>query len=340
VVIIPQIEDLLLNEYNRALDLRNLNKSRIMTFRGLSIGTSFTLIATIFTAPVFAIGIYIFVVMFISGLIISLFFTEYGLVSKLERIENYCNYIQIIIKKFKEKEIEEFEKRLDNPKTMEESTTYTNKNPFIPLSYIFNYLRKEEINLAKVKESYKNAELSTILKKEPIKLKDWIMESFNVIRFIILIIIAITIAFISIMGITTGSEVGISWFDAYSLVHVGIGVSIFFFLSLLHTIPKFQSKKEWLSMLSVFILTIFLLIGWEIIENTLVLALGIKASGKIDSPQNLTSDLIFGILGAGFLLIVFNIFYEEKKMEWVYYVIGGVSSSLYFIYLLIFALFF
>jgi len=327
VVIIPKIEDLLLNEYNRALDLRNLSKSRIMTFRGLSIGTSFTLVATIFAAPVFAIGIYILIVVIISGLIISLFFTEYGLVSKLERIENYCNYIQIIIKKFKEKEIEELEKRLESANSIEKSTNDTNKNPFIPLSFIFNYLKKEEKNLAEVKESYNNAKLSTILNKEPIKLKDWIIESFNVIRFIILIIIVITIVFISIMGISTGSEVGVSWFDAYSLVHVGFGIFLFLLLSLLHTIPK------WLSMLSVFILTILGLIGWEIIENTLFLALGIKVSGKIDNPQNLTSDMIFGILGAGFLLIVFNIFYEEKK--WVYYVIGGVSSILYFIYLFV-----
>lgn len=306
-----------------------------MTFRGLSIGTSFTLVATIFTAPVFAIGIYILLVVIISGLIISLFFTEYGLVSKLERIENYCNYIQIIIKKFKKKEIEELEKRLESANSVEKSTNDTNKNPFIPLSFIFNYLKKEEINLAKVKESYNNAKLSTILNKEPIKLKDWIIESFNVIRFIILIIIVITIVFISIMGISTGSEVGVSWFDAYSLVHFGFGIILFLLLSLLHTIPKFQGKIEGLSMLSVFILTILGLIGWEIIENTLLLALGIKVSGKIDNPQNLTSDLIFGILGAGFLLIVFNFFYEEKKMKWVYYVIGGVSSILYLIYLFV-----
>ncbi|HEA70727.1 hypothetical protein LCGC14_0505520 [marine sediment metagenome] len=55
---IPKIEELLLNEYNRALDLRNLSKSRIMTYRALSIGTSFTLIGTVLTAQTLAIGIY------------------------------------------------------------------------------------------------------------------------------------------------------------------------------------------------------------------------------------------------------------------------------------------
>ena len=131
---IPKIEELLLNEYNQALDLRNLNKSKIMTFRALSIGTSFTLIGAVLTAQVLAIGIYITIVLIVSGLMGSLFILEYKLTSKLERIVNYCNYIQLIIK---------------------EESSALSKDPdthYIPLSFAHQYIIMKKLIWSKAKK--------------------------------------------------------------------------------------------------------------------------------------------------------------------------------------------
>ncbi len=312
---IPKIEELLLNEYNRALDLRNLSKSRIMTYRALSIGTSFTLIGTVLTAQTLAIGIYITIVLFVLGLMISLFFLEYKLTSKLERIDNYCNYIQLIIKK-------------ENSVLSKDPSTH-----YIPLSFAHQYINKEEINLKQSKERYNVANLEEILKKPPIQLKVWIIKSSNILRLIILLIFIIIIVFVSVMGIITGSELATGWIDVWSTGHIGFGMTIFCFISLRYTLPRRHKSQEIISIFFVFISAILTMIIWEIIENTLLLELGIKLTP--DSPQNIISDLVFGVFGAGSQLILFNIYYEEKKKVKTYYG-SGIAGLILFIVISIF----
>lgn len=312
---IPKIEELLLNEYNRALDLRNLNKSRIMTFRALSLGTSFTLIGTVLTAQALAIGIYIAIVLIVSGLMISLFLLEYKLTSKLERIGNYCDYIQLIIKE-------------ESSVLLKGSNTH-----YIPLSFAHQYINKEEINLKQSIKRYNSTKLEDLLEKKPIQLKEWIIQSSNILRFIFLIIIIIIIVFVSVMGIITGAELATGWIDVWSAGHIGFGMTIFCGISLAYTLPRRHDNEELISILFVFIITMLSLIIWEIVENTLLLEIGIKLIP--DSPQNIISDLIFGVFGAGSQLILFNIYYEEKKKVKTYYGFGIAGLILFIIYTII-----
>ncbi|KKN18243.1 hypothetical protein LCGC14_0957860 [marine sediment metagenome] len=82
-----------------------------------------------------------------------------------------------------------------------------------------------------------------------------------------------------------------------------------------------------------FLLLNLTMIIWEIIENTLLLEVGIKP--RPDSPQNIISDLIFGVFGAGSQLILFNIYYEEKKKVKTYYGFG-IAGLILFILIYIF----
>ena len=66
-------------------------------------------------------------------------------------------------------------------------------------------------------------------------------------------------------------EVGISWFDFYSIGHLCLGIGLFLFFSLFYTIPKKHGKVPIFSLLLVFILTVILAVVWEIVENIVVL---------------------------------------------------------------------
>jgi hypothetical protein len=118
----------------------------MMTFRGLSIGSSFTLLTTLFTGQILAFSVLFLVFVLLSGLTVSLFFIEFNMLSKLERIENYCNYLQIKIK----------EQKKD-----------LNKD-FIPLSFAFPYLKRDLKNLKQAKQKYRCARKRFYLKKPPI----------------------------------------------------------------------------------------------------------------------------------------------------------------------------
>ena len=135
------------------------------------------------------------------------------------------------------------------------------------------------------------------------------------------------------MGIITGSELATGWIDVWSAGHIGFGMTMFCFLSLMYTLPRRDENKELISILYVFIITILGLIMWEIVENTLLLEVGIKSMP--DSPQNIISDLIFGVFGAGSQLILFNFFYEEKEKVKIYYGFG-IAGLILFITISIF----
>ena len=77
-------------------------------------------------------------------------------------------------------------------------------------------------------------------------------------------------------------EVGVSWFDFYSIGHLCLGIGLFLFFSLFYTIPKKHGKVPIFSLLLVFILTVILAVVWEIIENIVFLNLGWKFENRPD----------------------------------------------------------
>ena len=89
------------------------------------------------------------------------------------------------------------------------------------------------------------------------------------------------------------SEVGISWFDFYSIGHICFGIGLFLFFSLFYTLPKRKyNTTPIFSLLFVFILTIISSILWEVIENLVFLDLGWKFEDRLDSWQNMTTDVL------------------------------------------------
>ena len=135
---------------------------------------------------------------------------------------------------------------------------------------------------------------------------------------------------------TKPSEVGVSWFDFFSIGHICFGIGVFLFFSLCYSIPKSRGDTPIHSLLAVFILTFIILIAWEVVENTLFLELGLKFGNRRDSPRNIFTDIVFGSLGAlGMLLWAYEAF-EKGKKHWPYYVFGLI---MFVIWLLIFSIF-
>jgi hypothetical protein len=134
---------------------------------------------------------------------------------------------------------------------------------------------------------------------------------------------------------TKPSEVGVSWFDFFSIGHICFGIGVFLFFSLGYSIPKARGDTPILSLLAVFILTFIILIAWEVVENTLFIDLGWKFSDR-DSPRNILTDIVLGTIGAlGMLLWAYEAF-EKGKKHWPYYVFGLI---MFFIWLSVFGIF-
>ncbi len=134
---------------------------------------------------------------------------------------------------------------------------------------------------------------------------------------------------------TKPSEVGISWFDFFSIGHICFGIGVFLFFSLGYSIPKSRGDTPILSLLAVFILTFIILIAWEVVENTLFIDIGWKFSDR-DSPRNILTDIVLGTIGAlGMLLWAYEAFEKDKK-HWPYYVFGLI---MFFIWLSVFGIF-
>jgi len=128
---------------------------------------------------------------------------------------------------------------------------------------------------------------------------------------------------------TVADEVGLSWFDFYSIGHICFGVGLFLFFSLFYTIPKKKGKTPIFSLLFVFILTMFFVILWEIIENTVFIFFDWKFEGRADSWQNITTDILMGAVGGlGSWLFAYLIF-EKDKNAWGYYIFGFIGFGLW-----------
>jgi len=131
---------------------------------------------------------------------------------------------------------------------------------------------------------------------------------------------------------TTREEVCISWFDFYSIGHICFGIGAFLLISLFYTIPKAKGKVPLFSLMLVFILSMITFVVWEVIENYVVFWLGLghlKFEGRVDSLQNMTTDIFLGALGGlGAWIFAYMTFEKDKKI-WPYYTSGIISLCLW-----------
>lgn len=131
---------------------------------------------------------------------------------------------------------------------------------------------------------------------------------------------------------TTASEVGLSWFDFYSIGHICFGVGVFIFFSLFYAIPKAKGYTPIFSLLMVFICTMVILVLWEVAENLIVYWIGwehLKFEGRPDSWQNITTDLLIGTIGASIAWIYAYLAFEKDKKIWEYYLFGIINFCIW-----------
>ena len=134
---------------------------------------------------------------------------------------------------------------------------------------------------------------------------------------------------------TDPSMVGIAWFDFYSIGHLCFGIGVFLFFSLFYTIPKHKKKTPIFSLLFVFILTLGILILWEVLEHSLFMDLGWKFEGRPDSWENITTDLLIGTFG-GIVSWIFchEVFVKDKNI-WSYYIFGVLAFTVWLVVFMI-----
>ncbi len=128
------------------------------------------------------------------------------------------------------------------------------------------------------------------------------------------------------------SQVGLAWFDFFSIGHICMGVGIFLVLSLFYTIPMSKEDGESqvkLPLWGVWILTLLIAVLWEVLENMVFIEIGWKFEGRIDSTENIITDIILvGLGGLGTWLFAHLIFENHKKV-WPYYLFGIIGLLLW-----------
>ena len=131
------------------------------------------------------------------------------------------------------------------------------------------------------------------------------------------------------------SQVGLAWFDFYSIGHICFGIGVFLFFSLFYTVPKNKGHTPIFSLLFVFICTMIIIIIWEVFENTLFIEIGWKFEGRADSWQNITTDILVGAVGGlGSWLFCYIIFIKEKNI-WAYYIFGIIGFAIWLVVFII-----
>jgi len=128
---------------------------------------------------------------------------------------------------------------------------------------------------------------------------------------------------------TEVDEVGISWFDFYSIGHICLGIGLFLFFSMFYTIPKKRGKIPIFSLLFVFMLTVFFSIVWEMIENVVLLELGLKFEGRADSWQNITTDIFLCAIGGLGTWIFAYLIFEKDRNSFGYYAFGIIGFGVW-----------
>ena len=120
---------------------------------------------------------------------------------------------------------------------------------------------------------------------------------------------------------TKSSEVGLSWFDFYSIGHICMGIGIFLFFSLFYTIP--MAKEDDLSQVklhiwTVWVITIICGIAWEYIENVYFIEWGLKFEGRKDSMENMVTDVLLVAVGGFGSWMLAHLVFATQKNHWIY----------------------
>jgi len=252
VILISKIDNLLLNDYNKALDYKTSHMGRIIGFRSIFLGSSFTLLATIFTVSVIEIWVYVLIISLIIGLLIGLLAIEYKTGVKIGKIDHYCNYIQVLIR----------ENLLDDPKTKK----FKESQLFLPLSFYISTVKDKDSSIKTRLDEFNQITLDQFITKsiDGESIKDWLLrsEKITTFRFIILSITILIALVISVVSI--GQPINIGWFDIYTFSQLFVGASLFSFLSFFYVGPKHKKEEPIFSLLSVFILASISVVLWEL----------------------------------------------------------------------------
>lgn len=162
----------------------------------------------------------------------------------------------------------------------------------------------------------------------------------------LIIIVIITAVISTALGVPlvalTGPDLSIASFDYWSIGHFLWGVALFVvaftFGWIIHNLtdkPKDPiNDPEFKNFVIYWIIIISLAIIWEVIENTLLFMVGVKA--KFDSATNIITDItIWGIGGCMGWYMTDLMFLSDKYLR-AYYIYGVMSLTMG---LLIFVLF-
>ncbi|MFW9829621.1 MAG: hypothetical protein ACFFEY_18750 [Candidatus Thorarchaeota archaeon] len=104
---------------------------------------------------------------------------------------------------------------------------------------------------------------------------------------------------------------------------------MFLFWSLFYTIPKKRGRIPIFSLLFVFILTVVCAVIWEIVEQTILLNLGLKFENRLDSWQNMTTDVLLCAVGGLGTWLFAYITFEKEKSALAYYIFGIIGFGVW-----------
>jgi hypothetical protein len=82
-------------------------------------------------------------------------------------------------------------------------------------------------------------------------------------------------------------------------------------------------------LLFVFILTVVCAVIWEIVEQTILLNLGLKFENRLDSWQNMTTDVLLCTVGGLGTWLFAYITFEKEKSALAYYIFGIIGFGVW-----------
>jgi len=161
------------------MDYRNSLKTTLYTTTGISLGAIITLIAAVFTQAIITFWVYLIIpIILVILVILYLFFIQTKLNDRIEKTDNYSNYIQVLLRK---------------------STTQATPdkiNQFIPFSFTFKFIKTKDQSLNECLREFKQANPSDYLEYKEIPRKRSSIPWFVIIQStVIVIIITIFVVF-------------------------------------------------------------------------------------------------------------------------------------------------
>ena len=165
------------------MDYRNSLRTTLYTTRGISLGAIITLIGAIFTQVILTFWIYIIIPIVL--VIVYFLAIQIRIDDRLERTDNYSNYIQVLLRKYTSQA---------NP---------DEKNQFIPFSFTLNYIKRKDQSLKKCLKEFNTAEPTDYLEYKEIPRKDlipWAILGQVSLFLVVIIVIIILIIFAFISG--------------------------------------------------------------------------------------------------------------------------------------------